>query len=98
MRRYVSEDGFDSDQCGQKPETACKTMTPVLQQLHTLNSFVNQNLLDQVEDVWRNILDEFQSIFDQAEEEWENVSPPVRTISTPPTSTGTVGHQVCFIK
>ena len=74
MRRYVFQDGFDSDQCGQTVETACKTMNPILEQLHTMHSFVSQDLLDQVEDVWRNVLDEFQS--------WENVVPAEPTFST----------------
>ena len=61
MRRYVSENGIDSDQCGQTFEAACKTMTPVLEQIHTLNSFVSPDLLDQVEAVWTRVSDQFQS-------------------------------------
>ena len=82
MRRYVSQDAFDSDQCGQTAETACKTVNPVLEQLHTMNSFVNKDLLDQVEDVWRKVLDKFQSILDQWEE-WEYVPRPRQPFSTP---------------
>ena len=83
VRRYVSQDGFDTDQCGQTTESACKTMTPILEQLHTLNSFVSPDLLDQVEDIWRDVFDQFQSIFDQVEE-WRNgpPPPPVQTLST----------------
>ena len=83
IRRYVSQDGFDSDQCGQTTETACKTLTPLLEQLHAMNSFVSPDLLGQVKDVWRNVFDQFQSIFDQ-EEGWENVPPLAHLLSTPP--------------
>ena len=82
MRRYVSQDGFDSDQCGQTTETACKTLTPVLEQLHAMNSFVSPDLMDQVKDVWRKVYEKFQSIFDQVEE-WRN-GPVVHPLPTPP--------------
>ena len=75
MRRYVFQDGIDSDQCGQTAETACKTVNPMLGQLHTLHPFVNQNLLNPVEDVWKKVLDQFQSIFDQMEK-WEYMPTP----------------------
>ena len=67
MKKYVSEYGFDSDQCGPTTETACKTVNHVLEQLHTMNSFINQDLLDQVKDVWRTVFEPFQSIHDQAD-------------------------------
>ena len=59
LRRYLSENGIDSDQCGQTAETACKTLTPVLDQIHTLESFVSPDILDQVKDVWRDVFDQF---------------------------------------
>ena len=64
MRRYISEKGIDSDQCGQSAKTACKTLTPVLEELHTLNSVVSPDLLDQVEDVWRQTLKKLQGPID----------------------------------
>ena len=82
VRRYVSENGIDSDQCGQTAETACESMTPLTEQLNTLNSFVSPDLLDQVKDVWRKVYDKFQSIFDPMEE-WRN-GPVVHPLPTPP--------------
>ena len=67
MKKYVSEYGFDSDQCGPTTETACKTVYHVLEQLHAMNSFINQDLLDQVKDVWRTVFEPFQSIDDKVD-------------------------------
>ena len=83
MRRYVSKDGFDSDQCGQNATNACKTIPHIIKQLHTVNSFVSQDLVDQIEDVWRKVLDEFQSIFEQMEGRKDEPD-PVQPFSTPP--------------
>ena len=58
MRRYISENGTDSNQCGQTVETACKTMTPVLEQSHTGNSFVDPDLLDKVDNVWAQVFNQ----------------------------------------
>ena len=64
MRRYVSENGIDSDQCGQTAETACKTLTPVLEQMHAMKSFVSPDLLDKVENVWKWTLEKLKSSTD----------------------------------
>ena len=63
MRRYISENGTDSDQCGQTAKTACKTMTNLLEQSHRNNPFVDPDLLDQVENVWDPIFNQFWSAF-----------------------------------
>ena len=59
MRRYISENGTDSDQCGQTAKTACKTVTPLLEQSHRDNPFVDPDLLQQVQNVWGQILNQF---------------------------------------
>ena len=53
-----------------------------MKELHTVHSFLNQDLLDQVEDVWRKGSDKFQSIFEQMEG-WDVVPVPARPIPTP---------------
>ena len=65
MKKHVSEDGYDSDQCGPTSETACQTVNRVLEELHTMNLFINQELLDQVKDVWGRVFEPFQRIHDQ---------------------------------
>ena len=52
--------GTNSDQCGQKAETACKTVAPILKQIRTL-TFVSPDLLEQVEEVWRQLRQKLHS-------------------------------------
>ena len=76
MRQYISENGTDSNQCGQTAETACKTMTPLLKQSHRDNSFVNPDLLDQLENVWDQLLNQFRAAFNYTERLLNSLYPP----------------------
>ena len=105
MKHYISENGTDFDQCGQSVETACKTLTPLLKQLDTLHPFVNQNLLNQVEDVWKQVLDQFQSAINYIQRSMSNVpldlyeavfDPSVTTTSNPNTSFRTTAYPLFY--
>ena len=84
VRQYVSENGTDSDQCGQSPESPCRTVTPVIRQLGTITPLATLDLLGQVKDVWTGASKQFQNASDYFDEYHYYGMPVLREFPTLP--------------